>query len=53
MDFAMNEGGWGGPERVSIAIYIMIFFKTPFRIIYILRKCVLHIVWAIYYVLEI
>ena len=51
----MNEGG-GGPERVSIAIYLlwkMIFFKTPFRIIYLLRKCVLHIVCAIYYVLEI
>ena len=52
MDFAMNEGGGGAGKGLDCHIPND-FFKTPFRIIHLLRKCVLHIVWAIYYVLEI
>ena len=49
------RGGGGAGKGLDCHIPIMKndFFKTPFRIIHLLRKCVLHIVWAIYYVLEI
>ena len=45
MAFAMKRGG----SRVSLTFFFFNFFK-PFRIIPRLPKCVLHTVWAFYYI---
>ena len=46
MAFAMEEGG----SHMSLTFFQKIFFVKPFRIILLLSKRVLHIVWVLYYI---